>query len=175
MEWINCSEYLHSHLSPILPILSPCYPNVTLYNFCFHPWITIIVHCITHPPPPPQSSFVLSIVTCRNHKTENANCTFLASILLDPMDNQRIYTCAATHTCPSTKGLIFPPLSMTKRYITTTNPPKEVISLISGKTLRQKIRFSIGKKLILILICLVTLYTASLYQRRYLTSISFSL
>lgn len=132
-------------------------------------------YCTLYYPPPPQSSFVLSIVTCRNHKTENANCTFLASILLDPMDNQRIYTCAATHTCPSTKGLIFPPLSMTKRYITTTNPPKEVISLISGKTLRQKIRFSIGKKLILILICLVTLYTASLYQRRYLTSISFSL
>lgn len=134
-----------------------------------------LLYIVLPTPPPPQSSFVLSIVTCRNHKTENANCTFLASILLDPMDNQRIYTCAATHTCPSTKGLIFPPLSMTKRYITTTNPPKEVISLISGKTLRQKIRFSIGKKLILILICLVTLYTASLYQRRYLTSISFSL
>lgn len=75
-------------------------PKGTLYNFCFCPWITIIVHCY-YPCKPP---FVLSIITCPNHKTENADCTFLASILPDPMDNQRIYKCAATHMCPSTKG-----------------------------------------------------------------------
>lgn len=37
---------------------------------------------------PHKSPFVLSIITCANQKTENADCTFLASILLDPMDNQ---------------------------------------------------------------------------------------
>lgn len=56
---------------------------------------------------PHKSPFVLSIITFPNHKTEKADCIFLASILLGPVDNQRIYRCAATHTCPSTKGHLF--------------------------------------------------------------------
>lgn len=56
---------------------------------------------------PHKSPFVLSITTCPNHKTENADCTFLTSIILDPMDGLRIYTCASTHTCPSTNDHLF--------------------------------------------------------------------